>query len=103
FEFRDEQFYRITNDKYYPNPLYQLKRSDVNLREILTKSYQGMKLESYVVFVHEEFTLFTEKKSTILLLSQINSFIQTLNKITGKIQEHHRKLATKLMDAPINK
>src|SRR5699024_6280564 len=48
FEFRDEQFYRITNDKYYPNPLHQLQRSDVNLWEILTKSYPGMQLESYV-------------------------------------------------------
>jgi len=103
FEFRDEQFYRITNDKYYPNPLHQLQRSDVNLWEILTKSYPGMQLESYVVFVHEEFTLFTEKNSTILLLSQINSFIRTLNKIPGKIQEHHRKLATKLVAAHMTK
>src|SRR5699024_11706218 len=53
FEYRDEQFYRITNDKYYRNQLKQLQRSDVNLWEILTKSYQGMQLESYVVFVHE--------------------------------------------------
>src|SRR5699024_11828800 len=58
-----------------------LQRSDVNLREILTKSFPGIQLESYVVFVHQEFTLFTEKNSTILLASQIQSFIRTLNKI----------------------
>lgn len=103
FEFRDEQFYRLTNDRYYPNPLHQLQRSDVNLREILTKSFPGIQLESYVVFVHQEFTLFTEKNSTILLASQIQSFIRTLNKIPGKIQQHHRRLAMKLGAAHMTK
>src|SRR5699024_10851196 len=59
FEFRDEQFYRMTNDKHSPNPLLQLQRSYVNFREIITKPYPGMQLEYYVVFVHEDFTLFT--------------------------------------------
>src|SRR5699024_6054979 len=59
FAFGDEKLYRITNDKYYPNPLHQLQPSDVNLREILTKSHPGMQLEPYVVCFHEEFTLFT--------------------------------------------
>src|SRR5699024_12482759 len=58
FEFRDEQFYRITNDKYYTNPLHQLQRSDANLRQILTKSYPGMQLASYDRFAQEVSTLF---------------------------------------------
>src|SRR5699024_3687542 len=48
-EFRHEQFYRMKKDKYLPKPIPPVQRSDVNLREILTKSYPGMQLESYVV------------------------------------------------------
>ena len=62
-----------------------------------------MKLEFYVLFVHQEFTLFTERNSTIQLPSQIKSFIRTLNKMPGKIQEHHRELVANLIAAHMDK
>lgn len=99
FEFHEDRFYRITNDKYYPNPMHQLQRSDVNLREVLSNFIPGVPLESYVMFVHQAFTLFTERTSTIRLPSQIKSFIRTFNQTPGKIKEQHRVLAAQLVAA----
>lgn len=101
FEFREEQLYCITTNKYYQNPLHQLQRSNINLRNSLSKLKPAMSLESYIAFVNQDFTLFAERNPMIILPSQINSFIKTLNQIPGKISERHQEFAGKIISSQI--
>lgn len=97
FEFREDQLYCMTTDKYYQNPLHQLQRSDINLRETLSKLKASMPLQSYIAFVNDEFTLFAKRNPTIILPSQINSFVKKLNQISGEISTRHKLLAEKII------
>lgn len=79
FVLQNDQFISLTTKNNYQNPLHQLRRSEMNVRNLLQRMRVNIPIESFVVFVNPEFTLFIEKNNRIILPTQINSFFNTLN------------------------
>lgn len=97
YEFRENQLYSINKNKYFKHPLQQLQRSDSNLRELLSSKLKvNLPLTSYVGYVNQEFTLFTEKTPTIILPTQLTTFIKKLNNHSRKLNSNHQNLARKI-------
>lgn len=101
FECKEERLCSITTGKYYQNPLHQLQRCHIHLQESLSKFKLSMPLQSYVVFINQEFTLFDKKNAAIVLPSQIQSFIKRLHQIQGTIGVKHESLANTLIGSHI--
>src|SRR5690625_4212963 len=97
FEFHDNRLYSLTHEKHYQNPLHQLHRTETNLRDLLSRLKINIPLHSHLVFINEEFTLYTEKMPTLIIPTQLNSFIQKLNQIQGRLSAQHHALAEKLI------
>lgn len=79
FMLQNEQFISLTTKNYYQNPLHQLRRAELNVQNIFQGMRVNIAIESFVVFVNPEFTLFTEKNDRIILPTQLNSFLGRLN------------------------
>jgi hypothetical protein len=97
--------YYIENDIWYSiigteikNPLDQVKRSDSFLRRYLQNLRSTMKLNSYLVFVNPEFTLYqAPKNKTIILPTQLKRLMREIEKPHGKLNERHMELAKKIL------
>jgi hypothetical protein len=107
--------YLYESDKFYTkqkteiiNPLHQLGRSESLLRQLLDKLGYKIPINSSVVFISPEFTLYQAPiNKPIIYPTQINRYLQTLNDIPSKINAKHRMLAEKLIslhliDSPYN-
>lgn len=79
FSLQNEQFISLFTNKVYQNPLHQLKRTEINFRQLLHKAKVDSPIETYVVFVNNNFTLFMEKNKHVILPTQIDSFFAYLN------------------------
>lgn len=79
FVLKNDHFYSLSTRNNYQNPLHQLRRAEMNVRNLLKRTPGNIPIESFVVFVNPEFTLFTEKNERIILPTQINSFFNILN------------------------
>ncbi|MBY0096902.1 nuclease-related domain-containing protein [Mesobacillus maritimus] len=88
------------------NPLHQLKRSESLLRQLLDKLGYNIPINSSVVFINPEFTLYQAPITIPFIFpTQINRHIEKLNMISSKINAKHKMLADKLVslhleDAP---
>lgn len=75
-----EAWYTSTG-KQIKNPLLQLKRSENLLNQLLYKMKANMKVDSYLIFINQEFTLYSASQSLpVNLPSQINRFLKKLFK-----------------------
>lgn len=97
FEMKHDAFFECNSGKEYRNPLHQLKRSTIYLRELLQTMRIKLPIQPQLVFNHPQFTLFEAKRNTpIVLPSQLPSFVQQLNQLTGQLGQHHHQLAEKI-------
>ena len=102
FYVQDEKWYVCSSDKEIKNPLHQLERSAYLLREFLSTYGLKYRVNPYVVFINNEFTLYhAPRYSSIIFPTQINRFIQKLNQTPSLITSKHRKLANRLIAAHI--
>ncbi|MFC7685264.1 nuclease-related domain-containing protein [Ureibacillus sp. GCM10028918] len=102
--FKDDRLVQKSKpDKEISNPLLQLARTDSLLRQLLQKFNHAMQIQSFVVFINPEFTLFqAPPDKPFLFPNQINRFIEKLNNVQSKIHEKHKKLAEQLISVNIN-
>lgn len=98
YSLRDDQFYAEKAQRAYPNPIHQLKRAETNLVGLLTQMNISAPVHSFVVFVNESFTLFTERNPMIILPTQLDEFFSHINQLAGGITSAHEKLATRLSE-----
>jgi len=104
FTLENEQFTSLYTNKVYQNPLHQLKRTEINFQHLLHKEKVESPVETYVVFVNKNFTLFMEKNKHVILPTQINSFFTYLNREKSTLSTTQLKLVqlVKLHHSPQN-
>ncbi|WP_370221766.1 hypothetical protein [Cytobacillus sp.] len=78
--------------------MYQLKRSATLFRQLLQTLKQNYPVEASVIFINREFTLYQAPlDEPIILPTQVNRFLNDLNKFPSKLNDGHRKLAQNLL------
>jgi Nuclease-related domain len=99
----------VENDNWFTiknieikNPLDQLKRSESLLRRLLHDLKPNFPIESYVIFINPQFTLYQAPMNLpIILPTQLNHFIKKVNMTSSKLNESHSKLAEQLLSLHI--
>jgi hypothetical protein len=90
------KWYWLSGDEKQ-NPLLQLERSHLLLRQLLKPLNVKLPIEPYLIFVNPEFTLYQAPKDLpIILPTQINRFLKKLSMTTSKPGQSHFNLAKKL-------
>ncbi|MBT2721126.1 nuclease-related domain-containing protein [Bacillus sp. ISL-46] len=100
-EFNTNRLYKKPQ-KEYNNPLLQLNRSESLLRQLLQNIGYNYPIESQVVFINPEFTLYQAPlDSPIIFPTQINSYLKKLDAIPSKLNGKDKMLADKLISLHI--
>jgi hypothetical protein len=95
---KSDKLYSVTTEREYKNPVDQLKRSATLLRQLLQNHKQNYLVDSSVIFINPEFTLYQAPlDQPIILPTQVNRFFRDLNKTSSKLNEGHKKLAQTLI------
>lgn len=88
----------MNTGREYKNPVYQLKRSATLFRQLLQTLKQNYPVEASVIFINREFTLYQAPlDEPIILPTQVNRYLNDLNKFPSKLNDGHRKLAQNLL------
>ncbi|WP_316569687.1 nuclease-related domain-containing protein [Neobacillus sp. YIM B06451] len=98
FYIEGDQLFSIKTGEEYKNPLDQLKRSALLLRQLFNYYNFNFLIEPYVIFVNPEFTLYQAPMDhPFILPTQNNRFIRELNETPSRLNEGHKKLAQTLL------
>ncbi|SOC42285.1 nuclease-related domain-containing protein [Ureibacillus acetophenoni] len=83
-----------------PNPLFQLRRSETLLKQLIFSLGFNLPVEGFVVFINPEFTLYQSPLNyPFLFPTQIKRYLRVLDSgSTSVITEKHKKLADKLVE-----
>jgi hypothetical protein len=93
------RFYTI-NKQEISNPIHQLNRKETLLRQFLKNHGFHLPIEPYLIFINPEFTLFQAPiNKTIILPTQLNCFIEKLDKHPSTLNGMHNKLVDQLISA----
>lgn len=84
------------------NPLIQLQRTESLLRQLLLKLNSSIPIQSSVVFISHDFTLYQAPlNKPFIFPTQLKYFMNNLNIQQTKLNEQHRRLAEKLLSLHI--
>jgi hypothetical protein len=90
--------FKTLNGNDITNPLDQLKRGTFLTRQLLPSLGSKLKLEGYVIFINPHFTLYQAPKNLpIILPSQLENFLEKLDKKPCRVNNSHKSLADKLI------
>lgn len=93
-----DNFYSVTTEREYKNPIVQLKRSATLFRQLLQNLKQNYLVDAYVIFNNPEFTLYQAPLDLpIILPTQVNRFLRDLNNTSSTLNEGHKKLAQNII------
>ncbi|WP_102275792.1 nuclease-related domain-containing protein [Cytobacillus massiliigabonensis] len=93
-----DKLYAVTTGREYKNPVDQLKRSAALFRQLLQNLKQNYLVETSVIFVNPEFTLYqAPMDQPFIFPTQVNRFLRDLDKTPSRLNDGHRKLAQKLI------
>ncbi|MGD6871980.1 nuclease-related domain-containing protein [Sutcliffiella horikoshii] len=96
-----------SGSKEIKDPLSQMQRCETALRQLLRSLGYQLPIESTLIFINPEFTLFNcSPKLPIIFWSQLNRFSHKLLKqsaSSGKLHARHSRLAEKLCELHIEK
>lgn len=108
FHFEIKNFegeYYINNNLWYVkatqkeirNPLLQLEKSSYLLRHLVQQLGYNIRVKSYLVFINPEFTLFQLPLNLpIIMPTQLNRFVQKLNRSFSPPSQEQQRLVTDL-------
>ncbi|WP_245959507.1 nuclease-related domain-containing protein [Neobacillus piezotolerans] len=83
-----DKFISIKTGEEYKNPLDQLKRSALLLRQIFNYYNLNYLIEPYVIFINPEFTLYqAPMDQPIIHPTQANRFIRELNETPSRLND----------------
>ena len=105
FYIENERWYVCSTGTEIKNPLGQIEQSTYLLRKFLSSNGWTHQLNSHIVFINEEFTLYNAPRNpSIILPTQINIFMKKLNQtpsIIGSQQKlTHQFLTSHLKHSP---
>lgn len=104
FYLNSDKLYVAATNRECKNPLGQLERSSTLFRQLLQSLKMNYLVDSAVIFINPEFTLFqAPMDQSIILSTQINRFFTDLNKTSSKLNEGHKKLAQNLLSLHLTK
>ncbi|MDN3018409.1 nuclease-related domain-containing protein [Paenibacillus sp. BSR1-1] len=84
--------------KEYQNPLDQLNRNTLLLRQLLQNMGYNIPIKGYVIFINPEFTLYqSPPNEPIIHPTQLKKFMKKLNSQPSKLSNKHKLLAEKLV------
>lgn len=84
------------------NPIHQLSRSESLFRQLLLEIGLQLPIESYVVFINPQFTLYQAPLDNRLIFpTQINRHIDHLKSLSSPLNEKHNRLAKELLSRHI--
>lgn len=82
----------------YQNPLDQLRKNILYLRQLLQNWGFNIPIKGYVVFINPEFTLYqSPPNEPFIFPTQLKKFMQKLNTQPSKLTNRHKILAEKLV------
>jgi len=97
YSYEQDEFKTILGTEI-KNPLDQLKRSKLLLRQLLQSKGLSLPIEALLVFVNPEFTLYQAPASLPFIFpTQLNRFMKKLDSIPSTLNSFHTKLADTLV------
>ena len=98
FYLKSDKLYTVKTNREYKNPLDQLKRSTTLFNQLLQKHKHNYLVEPFIIFINPEFTLYQVPiDQPIIFPTQINRFINELNKTPSQLNNGHKNLAQELL------
>ncbi|PTY78257.1 hypothetical protein B5V89_11110 [Heyndrickxia sporothermodurans] len=99
----DEWHFLSGKEKEIKNPLLQLKRSASLLRRVLQDLGCHLPVEEHLIFVKPDFYLYQAPINLpIIFPSQIERFIDSMNKKSSNLTSYHSKLANQLLSLHVD-
>ena len=96
FLVRDDKWYVVASEREIRNPI--LQRSEFLLRHLLQQMGVHLKIETRLIFVHPEFTLYQAPYDQPLIFpTQLNRCMQKLNSTPSRLTSMHHNLAEQLI------
>jgi len=93
-----DKLYSAKTSREYKNLINQLKRSETLFSQLLQKLNYTYLVESSVIFINPEFTLYQAPiDQPIIYPSQVNRFINDLNKTSSQLNSRDKDFARKLI------
>lgn len=97
FFYESDRFYKLP-DKEYTNPLFQLKRSESLINQLLKRLDCHLPVVAKVVFINPAFTLYQAPlDKPFLFPTQLNNYFNLLHSKLNKLTELHEKIASQLL------
>ena len=97
FYIEEDRWY-TSSGKEVKNPLHQMQRAEILLKQLLQEYAYNLSIESHLMFMHPEFLLFNAPlKTPITFPAQLNRFKNLLNKQLTKVNNSDVKVAEKLL------
>lgn len=93
-----DKLYAVASGREYKNPLDQLKRCSTLFTQLLQNLKLDYLFESSVIFINPDFTLYqAPMDQPFIYPTQVNRFLNDINKTPSKLNEGHKKLAHTLI------
>jgi len=93
-----DKLYAMNSGREFKNPIDQLKRSGTLFRQLLQNLKLNFLVETFVIFIHPEFTLYQAPMNQPMILpTQLYRFFCDLNNTPSKLNDEHKKLAQTLL------
>lgn len=90
--------------KEYDNPLQQVIRSESLLRQLLQELGVDLPVEGIPLFINPEFTLYQAPlERPFIFPTQVKKHLKNLDMMPSKLNDHHKRLADKLVSLHIPK
>ncbi|ADU28540.1 nuclease-related domain-containing protein [Evansella cellulosilytica] len=94
---KDGNWYTLSQHQI-SNPIAQKERIAILFQDLLNHFSSNLLVETYLLFINPAFTLYQAPiDSSLILPTQINRFMKTLNEKPIKLSESHHKLAEFLL------
>ncbi|GHH98580.1 nuclease-related domain-containing protein [Neobacillus kokaensis] len=102
YEFQSKNLKHIKTDKIIKDPYIQLQRCETMFRQLLQELGFQFNVESHLIYINPEFTMYQAPQNpSVIFPTQINRFMQTLNKVPSKLNSGHEKLADLLISMDV--
>lgn len=97
FEWHSDYLYAYNTKKQYRNPVHQLQRTEMVLRDVLSSIDAIYQIHSYVVFVHPAFTLYqAEHNSPVILPTNLQAFFSRFQQVPDDLSSQHEYFVQQL-------
>ncbi|MEH7504982.1 nuclease-related domain-containing protein [Neobacillus drentensis] len=102
YYYDSEGFHKLSGSDI-TNPLDQIKRSKLLLRQLLQNLGFNIAVEPSVIFINPEFTLYQAPlNKPIIYPTQLNDFMKKFDMTPSKLNDRHKKLADRLISLHSN-